>query len=334
MAKVSTYAIGFAVGSGNREDVLEQISLISPSDTPFLATAPRSEAKHDLHSWLTDTLAATSTAGVAEGADFVTSANTVRVRISNPTQIFRRTVVVSNTQRAVNPIGVDDEYKYQVFKAGREIHRNIEKTFFAASGVCATGTTAAGDPRLMKRFNDLLSGTLGRHVRSWGEGVTTAASATVSATSLTDDRLNGMLEQLFQVGGNPDVIYIGSAGKRDISQFSVASNVRRNIDLAEKRLVAPVDFYDSEYGPIELTLSRWVGRGANTAASSASLLGQAYALERALNRIAVLRPIKHVPLAPIGDAIRGMVIGEVTLECLNPTGNARMWGINSRALNS
>lgn len=332
MAKVSTYAIGFAVGSGNREDVLEQISLISPSDTPFLATAPRSEAKHDLHSWLTDTLAATSTAGVAEGADFVTSTNTVRVRISNPTQIFRRTVVVSNTQRAVNPIGVDDEYKYQVFKAGREIHRNIEKTFFAASGVCATGNTASA--RLMKRFNDLISGTLGRSIRSWGEGVSSGASATNSATSLTDDRLNGMLEHLFQVGGNPDVIYIGSAGKRDVSKFSVASNVRRNIDLAEKRLVAPVDFYDSEYGPIELTLSRWVGRGANTAASSTSLLGQVYALERALNRVAVLRPIKHVPLSPIGDAVRGMVIGEVTLECLNPTGNARGWGINSRALNA
>ena len=332
MAKVSTYAIGFAVGSGIREDVLEQISLISPSDTPFLATAPRSTAKHDLHSWLTDTLAATSTAGVAEGADFVTSVNTVRVRISNPTQIFRRTVVVSNTQRAVNPIGIDDEYKYQVFKAGREIHRNIEKTFFAASGVCATGSTGAA--RLMKRFNDLISGTLGRSIRSWGEGVSTGASATNSATSLTDDRLNGMLEHLFQVGGNPDVIYIGSAGKRDVSKFSVASNVRRNIDLAEKRLVAPVDFYDSEYGPIELTLSRWVGRGANTAASSTSLLGQVYALERALNRVAVLRPIKHVPLAPIGDSVRGMVIGEVTLECLNPTGNARGWGINSRALNS
>lgn len=332
MAKVSTYAIGFAVGSGNREDVLEQISLISPSDTPFLATAPRSTAKHDLHSWMTDTLAATSTAGVAEGADFVTSANTVRVRITNPTQIFRRTVVVSNTQRAVNPIGVDDEYKYQVFKAGREIHRNIEKTFFAASGACATGSTGAA--RLMKRFNDLISGTLGRSIRSWGEGVSTGASATNSATSLTDDRINGMLEHLFQVGGNPDVIYVGSAGKRDISRFSVASNVRRNIDLAEKRLVAPVDFYDSEYGPIELTLSRWVGRGANTSVSSTSLLGQIYALERSLNRVAVLRPIKHVPLSPIGDAVRGMVIGEVTLECLNPTGNARGWGINSRALNS
>jgi len=333
MAKTSTYSIGFAVGSGNREDVLDQISLISPSDTPFLATAPRTEANHAVHSWLTDTLAATSTAAVAEGADFVTSANTARARLSNNLQIFRRTVVVSNTQRAVNPAGVDDEYKYQVFKAGRELHRNMEKTFFAASGACATGSTAAA--RRMKRLDDFIANSvLARSVRSWGEGVTIGASVTACATALTDQRLNGMLEFMYHNGANPDVIYLHSAAKRDIGQFSVSSNVRRNIDLADKKLVAPVDFYDSEFGPIELTLSRWVTRGANTNVSSTSLIGSIYALERALNRVAVLRPIKHIPLAPIGDAVRGMVLGEVTLECLNPTGNGRAWGIHALALNT
>jgi hypothetical protein len=63
------------------------------------------------HEWLTDTLAATSTAGAIEGDDWSFNTATTRpVRRTNRTQIFRKDIAVSETQRAVNPAGFRDAY--------------------------------------------------------------------------------------------------------------------------------------------------------------------------------------------------------------------------------
>lgn len=63
-------------------------------------------ATHVSHDWLVDTLAATSTAGAIEGNDWVTAANfTQPTRLTNDTQIFRKDIAATETQRAVNPAG-------------------------------------------------------------------------------------------------------------------------------------------------------------------------------------------------------------------------------------
>src|SRR5262252_8035676 len=109
----STYGVGFGAGSANREDLLDLITNIDPWDTPFYSSAPKVECNHTTHEWLTDTLSATSVAGAIEGADFSADALSNRSRLSNRTQIFRFDILVADTQRAVNPAGVRDEYEYQ-----------------------------------------------------------------------------------------------------------------------------------------------------------------------------------------------------------------------------
>lgn len=327
---VSTYAIQAGAAKANAEDVVERISMISPTDTPVVATHGRSEARDIRHYWLTDALVATSTAGTIEGADWASGSYNTRTQLDNVTQIFTRPVRVTNTQRAVMPYGVDDEYKYQVMKAGRELFRNVEVSIWKTSGAASsTGTTGAA--RVMRGIDHFLTKArkIARHLRSWGEGVTAGASGTGSATSITEDRFNGMLEYLFHVGANPDVIYVSANGKKWINDFTGPSGTRRTIPLADKRLVASVDLYDTEFGPMEITLNRWVRRSANTASDQTSMVGMMYALERALVKIAVLRPVKHVPMPPQGDSTRGWVIGELTLEVLNPTGCGRAWGVDN-----
>ena len=56
---------------------------------------------------------------------------------------------------------------------------------------------------------------------------------------------------------------------------------------------------------------------------------RANAQERAQIRLAVLRPFDHVPYAPNGDATRGSVLGEVTLEIGNPDACYRGWGVKN-----
>lgn len=325
-----TYDIGFTPGSGNREDLLDQISIISPSNAPIMSTHPRSEANHVEHNWLTDTLAATSSAASVEGADFATASLGARSRLKNLTQIIRLAVKVSNTQRAVNPAGVADEYKYQIAKRGREVSRNFDIRFLSVSGSCATGSSAAA--RIMKSLDDFLTkaGKMARHIRSWGEDVTSGASATASATTITERRFNNVMQFLYHKGGSPDLVYTSSPGKQQINDFTGPSGARRNIELATRRLVHAVDLYDTEWGPMEIQKNRWCRRSPNTADDNTTLSGMTYWLERTLVRPAILRPIKHVPLPPVGDSTRGEVLGELTLEVLNPSGCARAWGVNNR----
>lgn len=327
---VSTYAIKAGADKANAEDVVGRISMISPSDTPGVATFGRTEARDKQHFWLADALVATSTAGTIEGADWASGAYNTRTQLDNVCQIFTRPVRVTNTQRAVMPYGVDDEYKYQVMKAGRELFRNVEVSLWKTSAAAsATGTTGAA--RIMRGIDHFLTKArlVARHVRSWGSGVTAGASATACATALTEDRFNGMLEYLFHVGANPDVIYVSANGKKWINDFTGPTGTRRTIPLADKRLVASVDLYDTEFGPMEITLNRWVRRSANTSTVKTGNAGMIYAIERALLKIAVLRPVKHVPMPPQGDSTRGYVIGELTLEVLNPTGCGRGWGVTN-----
>lgn len=287
----------------NREDLLDIIYNIDPTDTPLLVRSPKTVAKHVLHEWLQDSLQATSSAYYAdEGADysFSTASQTSRTRVSNWTMIFRKDINSSQTQRAVDPAGVQDEYAFQVMKGLKELGRSIE----ASSFVLATTTaTASGGPR---RWKDLVT------------FITTNTASVVngaSASTVTETIFNDMLQNIFDDGGNPDSVYVDAFVKRQISSYttSASSIAARNIAMADKRLINSVDLYESDFGIIQVVLDRWVPSGS-TATASASGSGRAFFIETPMVRHAFLRPMKHVPLPPNGDAARGIVLGELTLE--------------------
>src|SRR5438046_10631971 len=101
---LTTYDLGYNAGSANREDLLDLITNIDPWDTPFFSSAPKVQANHVTHEWITDSLNATATGGTVEGADFAVDTLTQRSRKSNICQIFTKHIAVSDTQRQVNPV--------------------------------------------------------------------------------------------------------------------------------------------------------------------------------------------------------------------------------------
>lgn len=301
MATAQTYLFGPGHAGANREDLLDLVTMITPWDTPFFTSAPKTRAYHVTHDWVTDSLAATSTGGTAEGASFSSASLSARSRKTNVTQIFRKDVEVSNTQQAVNPAGVKNEYQYQIQKALKEIARNIESRVFAASGASATGDST--NARVMKNLNDFIT----TNVSSVG--------TTASSTPLSETDFNNTLEAIYTAGGNPESCYVSPGVKRDVSGFT-GSNTR-NIAASDKRLVAAVDVYDSDFGLIQVVLDRFIPQST----SNTVLTGRLFFLERAKNRIAFLRPLRHIPMAPVADAVRGMVLTELTLEVLAEDAN-------------
>lgn len=337
--------LGTAPQGGNREDVLDLVINIDPFDTPWVTMAPKTTASHVVHEWVQDTLQATATGAVTgggapgaawpEGADFNAENVSDRTRIQNWTQIFRRDIKVSNTQRAVSPIGLRDEYAYQIMKATREIARNIEATVWRASGGSATGTTAVA--RLMKVFEDFLTSN-----SAWARGTKLGNSGTdVTATAhpIFENDFNSMMQVIYEAGGNPDAVFVAGGSKRYISKYggnmgvtgaNAAPELRRVIDATERRIVRAVNIYESDFGPIQVVLDRWIPQSTNTGASGTDTRGRMFFLERSRNRLAFLRPIRHVPLPPAGDNTRGMIVGELTLEVLAEKGSGLIKAVNNR----
>lgn len=317
-----------------KEDLLEQITNVDPWDTPWVSQAPKVGARHVYHQWLKDTLSSTiynSTAGAVEGADWSLDSNTAPVREFNITMILSKNVGVSETQRAVDTAGFKDQYAYEVQKATKELAIKLERLVFAN---LTTATGASGTARVMRGLQSFITTNTAYAGAGAGE---TVGNATADG-QLGVNGFNDMLNAIFSSGGNPEQVYVSPKVKRQISSFALpgagaGSPFTRNIAAVEKKLISSIDFYDSDFGLIQLVLDRWVPESTNTttAVASASLTGgQMFFLSRAINRLAWLRPMSHQLIGKRGDSVAGYVVGEVTLEVLNEKANGRILSVNNK----
>lgn len=315
------YKFGLAAGAGaNREDLLEQITNVDPYDTPWVSQAPKVACQHVYHEWLTDTLGTVTTDTAVEGNDYSYESTDTPARQFNVTSILRQDIGVSDTQRAVNPAGFKDAYAYEIQKATKRLAIKLEKMVFA-NLTTATGTSAAA--RVMKGFQSFIA-------------TNTAFPGSADATHddvIDSADFNDMLEEVYASGGNPEQCYVSPKVKRQVSAFTVTQE-NRNIAAADKKLISAIDFYDSDFGLIQIVLDRWVPESTNSTTATASATntgGKMFFLQRSMNRLAWLRPMQHVLLGKRGDAVAGMVVGEVTLEVLNEKANGMIKGVNNKS---
>jgi hypothetical protein len=149
MAAAQTYQFT----SGNREDLSEAITMISPHDTPFTSSLGTKKATGITHDWLTDVLSDPADNAVLEGADATFGTQVARVRNSNYIQNLRKTFQVSDNQEAVLKAGVKSEVKHQLGKETKNLALDTERMFTqgtrsqgveAVAGAGQTGVSRAG----------------------------------------------------------------------------------------------------------------------------------------------------------------------------------------------
>lgn len=282
---------------GNREDLTDVVTNISPAETPMLSRFGRSKARGTYHEWQTDTLASATANAAIEGGDYSFTRVGVRTRAGNWTQIFVTDVEVSDTQRAVDVAGVSDEFAYQMTKGMKEHARDIEYAFVNGTG----NSGASGTARTLK-------GVLSFMTTNVETGTGTSTSET-----LTADMLNDALQTIWTSGGRPNEVYVNGFQKRAIS--GLTSSNTRNIGASEKEVVMGVDVYDSDFGRLKIILDRYM---------TTSVIA---ILQSDLWRTAVLRPTKRVDVAKVGSATRAVVETELTLESLNEAGSGQITGL-------
>jgi len=281
--------------TSRREDLLDIITNISPKETQLLSGLKQSTAKNTLHEWQTDTLAAVAHNAVVEGADVSPGALTTPSRVVNITQNIQKSYKVSETQRAVDHAGFDDQLAYQIQKAMKEWANDTELALMQ-------GTLASGN------------GSTARQLKGVIQFVSSNASAhTSGSNTLNEDRLNDSIQDAWDDGGNPDEIYVDATFKRRISSFT--ANATKNVDITDKRLVNAVDVYESDFGVHKVFKHRRMPTGV--------LLN----LDSERWAVAFLRKPQQYEIGRVGSSTQGFIEGEVTLEALNEVASSKRTGL-------
>jgi hypothetical protein len=311
---MATYNAHQAIGL--REDLTDVIYNISPTDTPLLNTLARAKATAVFHEWQTDTLAAATTANAAvEGADASSGSLSLTTRLGNYTQIVQKTIQVSGTLESVNKAGRKSEKAYQLARASSELKRDIETI------LCANQGRSAGNSTTARTMGSMLSwiqtntdkGTSGTDPTTIG--VSTRSDGALR--TFTETLLKTVVREVYDSGGTPKVLLVGTGSKQKVSEFA---------GIAAQRYMAPADgpttiigaadVYLSDFGSISVVPSRFMRSR------------DAFVLDPEYAAVAYLRPFATNELAKAGDSDKTQILAELTLEMRNEAAHGLVTDIN------
>ena len=288
---------------GNREDLNDVISNISPMDTWFTSSIGNTPIRATYHEWQTDALAAAAANAIAEGSNFTDAAATATTRVGNYTQILSKVFAISATQEAVDKAGRKSEIAYQTEKNMKELARDVEYALLINT---AAASASAGSARTLKGVD--------------GWVATNVNTGTGTADTLREVRLNDTLQTLWAAGGKPSTVLCGAGAKRAISAYT--TNTRYMV-ADENKIASAVDIYQSDFGTIMIRLHHQVSTSIPT---KVIVLG-----DMELWKKGYLRPVKRVKQPWSGDGDLFSVVTEMTLESRNELGSAKLTNCNYTA---
>lgn len=277
-----------AQGQTLQEDVVDAIYNVDYKSTPFVSRIGESVATNTLHSWLVDSYAATALNATIESADATVVDMVNPTRKSNVVQLFRKQIIVSDTERAVPNYGMNDPFEYQTQKKMVEIARDIELASVA-------GTKASGSSGVARQADGAIA------------LITTNKTAQTSGTCFTEDVFNSLLSLVYSSGTDEDVDLILTGPKLKLAIDKFATNTTRYVDATAFEQALRVDTYMSSFGIHKVCLERNVPNGA--------ILG----VDTSKWRVAWLvnRRVAITPLGKTGSSTKALMEGEATFEALN-----------------
>lgn len=340
------------IGNKAREDLGDIIYNISPTETPFVMRAGRSDASQDAHEWVTDALAAArSDNRHVDGDDFVGEGQagavgtgfagvqtTAGSRIGNHCQISRKDIVVSRRANLVRKAGRKNELAYQIAKAGRELKRDIEAALTANNNAVQGNATTAGQAAsylnwMRANTNRRTAATAGADPAALVNGFPTGTAATDSSgvRPMSETDLLTVIGACYVAGGDIDTILMHPTVKQKWSQYMFSpdtTNAGRVAVMQSEQGKSPskgatalgaVDVYVSDFGVIEIIPDRFMRTR------------DVLVFEAAMFAVAYLDPFQQFEVAKTGDSERRVLLVDWTLEARNPDGSGIVADVNNAA---
>jgi hypothetical protein len=294
-----------------REDLQDAYISISPTETPFQASIGRKTVSNTYFEWPVVELAAPAANRVIEGeAAPGNDAPTNAVRLGNYTQISDKVVEVSDTNEAVNGAADVQTLAKQVAFKLKELKRDMEVMLLsnvaANAGAAGTARATAGLPAFLTSNVDRGVGGANGTLSGTTSGFPNAAATDGTVRALTEQMLKDVIADCWDNGAEPSIVLCGSAVKQKISSTFTGSATRYR-DISDKKVVASIDVYVSDFGDLQIVPSRFL-ETRTVAGRDVFVLDPNYA------RVAFLQNVKQQPLARTGHAERRMISAEYGLQ--------------------
>ena len=265
---------------GNKLDMSDIITNISPEDTPLWSRIARTRATAVTHEWLEDSLGEPRTNKQPEGYTYTTEAVTPRTRLNNYTQIMHRGIHVTQTQEVVLKYGLRSETAYQMQKTLKELAFDCEQALIQQ------------DTKMLGSMDE---------ARQFGGLPYWVVTNNFTATKLTFDEINNALEQTWNIGGKPSVLLVSPRSKRIISTFT-AGNTKYMEGNKTRRLTQMISVLETDFGTLQCLVDRFMPDDT------------VYGLSPEYMKKAFLRPFRQGDMPEMSDMHRKYVKGEWTLE--------------------
>jgi hypothetical protein len=303
---------------GNREELSDVVSRITPEDTPIYSLIEKGKCVTVHPEWETDDLAAPGTNIREEGEEYAFGAITPPTRLGNYTQIMRKDWIISATQEVTAEAGNVQKRKYQKLKKGVEIRKDVE---FA---IADTNASVGGATREFGSLNTWIETNVSRGAGGSNGGFDPATGLTVAPTDgtqrpFTKTTLDDVMQQGYQNGANFRHVSVSPYVKSVFVTFMSDANVapfRYAVSQGGERntIVATADYYEGPFGTVMIHPNR-------VQAVSAGLARNAFFIDTDMLSFLWLRNIQEDrDVAKTGDADKGVIIGEGTLKVHNEKG--------------
>jgi hypothetical protein len=289
-----------------REDLSKVAELIAPTETPFLSAVGKGTAKAINHEWVVvDLQPATDANQVAEGESDVPNDNVNEgIRLGNYVMLSDKVVTISSTRQAVDEVGDLGSMAKQIAFKLKELRLDQEKHALGNRYAVGTGTRVAASVASFVQSNVDRGVGGGNPTLSGGTfGHPSAAAVDGELRAITEDMLAGVLQSVWEEGGDVSHVFCGAKNKRAISGFTGNATTFR--ESADKKLSTAIDIYCGDFGEVTIVPSRLI--------RSRDVL----VLDPSKVSIDYLVPVKQVELAKTGHADRRLISTEYTISVAN-----------------
>jgi len=302
---------------GNREQLSDVVSRITPEDTPIFSMIEKVSFTGTHPEWETDDLAAPADNVQLEGDDYTFGATTPAVRVGNYTQIMRKEGIISGTQDAENNAGRVEQVKYQKLKKGIELRKDAEYSIVAANASVGGATRKSGSLSTWITSNVSRGGSGANGGYNSGTGLTVAPT-NGTQRAFTKVILDSVMQQGYQNGANYKHVFVSPYVKSVFVTFMSDSNVASFRYAASSgknnSIVANADVYEGPFGKVMIHPNRVM-------AGAAGLARNAFFVDPEYLQFGWFRKIQEdKEVAKTGDAKKFVLLGEGALKVKNQKG--------------
>lgn len=306
------------ISVGNREELSDVVSRITPEDTPIYSDMPKGTCKSVHPEWETDELRAPAANIVTEGDEYSFNAITPPQRLGNYTQIFRDSFIISRTQETVDEAGKIQKKKYQKLKTTLALRKDVELAIITNNASVAGATRELGGlPTWIETNVDRgAGGSNGGFDINTG---LTQAAGDGTQRAFTKGQLDNVMQQGYEEGANFRNVYVSPYVKSVfVSAFVGASNTaawRQAVSSGDRNsVISNADIYEGPFGKVFVKPNRVM-------AASTGVARNVFVIDPDMVSFLWLRKFaEDKDVARTGDADKCVIVGEGTLKVHNEKG--------------